>query len=216
MRHERRGLAGMRETGVAVLAIAVLYATIWPHELGHSAAAFVAGCKANWWQTDTSWFLWGSWGGDIDYDCLHARSGPALGLTEFAGIAVNLLLLAVALIVSRWHRLAWSSHRWILVGFVLWGLANYAEAYSYLVLNTLILKSDMKTVVQESGVSRWLWSGAGVLGAVACARALATPVQSMAAALATRRISRRGWLWLLGLYAAAVGLTMAAARLVLT
>lgn len=31
------------------------------------------------------------------------------------------------------------------------------EAFSYLVLNTIVLKSDMKTVVYESGVSRWVW-----------------------------------------------------------
>jgi hypothetical protein len=82
---------------VAILSVAVLYATIWPHELGHSAAAFLFGCKSNWWETDTSWFLWGSWGGGIDYDCLRERGGPALGITEFAGIAVNLALLGIAL-----------------------------------------------------------------------------------------------------------------------
>ena len=32
---------------VALLSIAVLYATIWPHELGHSVGAFLFGCKAN-------------------------------------------------------------------------------------------------------------------------------------------------------------------------
>jgi hypothetical protein len=206
----------VRQLGVALLAIAVLYATIYPHELAHSAVAFIFDCKANWWQTDTSWFLWGSWGGDIDYDCLRARGGPALGLTEFAGIGVNLALFAVALMVSRSRQLASPSYRWALVGFVLWGLANYAEAFSYLVLNTLILKSDMQTVVQESGVNRWVWSAAGGLGALACARALATPAQSVAAALATPRISRRAWAWLLALYTVAVGSAMAAARLVLT
>jgi hypothetical protein len=162
----------MKQSVVALLAIAVLYATIWPHELGHSIGAFLSGCKANWWQTDTSWFLWGSWGGDIDYDCLRARGGPALGLTEFAGIAVNFLLLALALTVARSRRLAPPSREWVLVGSVLWALANYAEAFSYLVLNTIVLRSDMKTVVYESGVSRWVWCGAGVLGAIVCARAL--------------------------------------------
>ena len=206
----------MKQSIVAVLAITVLYATIWPHELGHSIAAFLSGCKASWWQTDTSWFLWGSWGGDIDYDCLRARGGPALGLTEFAGIAVNLLLLALALTISRSRRLATSSREWVLVGSVLWALANYAEAFSYLVLNTIVLKSDMKIVVYESGVSRWVWCGAGVLGAIACARALAAPTRSAATALATPRISSRTWAWLFVLYTVAVGSAMGAARLVLT
>jgi hypothetical protein len=206
----------MTQSIVALLAIAVLYATIWPHELGHSIGAFLSGCKANWWQTDTSWFLWGSWGGDIDYDCLRAHGGPALGLTEFAGIAVNFLLLALALTVARSRRLAPPSREWVLVGSVLWALANYAEAFSYLVLNTIVLESDMKTVVFESGVSRWVWCGAGVLGAIACARLLAAPTRSAAAALATPRISSRAWAWLFALYTVAVGSAMGAARLVLT
>ena len=206
----------MKQSVVALLAIAVLYATIWPHELGHSIGAFLSGCKANWWQTDTSWFLWGSWGGDIDYDCLRARGGPALGLTEFAGIAVNFLLLALALTVARSRRLATPSREWVLVGSVLWALANYAEAFSYLVLNTIVLKSDMKTVVYEAGVSRWAWCGAGVLGAIACARAMTAPTRSAAATLATPRMSSRTWAWLFALYTVAVASAMGAARLVLT
>ena len=204
----------MTHLTVALLAVAVLYATVWPHELGHSAVAFLSGCKANWWQTDTSWFLWGSWGGDIDYDCLRARDDAALGLTELAGTAVNLILLTLTLVVARSRRLA--SSRWLLVGAVLWALANYAEAFSYLVLNTVLLKSDMKTVVYESGVSRWVWSALGVLGAVVFARALAPPAQTAATLLATRHVSARTWAILFVLYTAAVGSAMGAARLVLT
>lgn len=204
----------MTQLTVALLAVAVLYATVWPHELGHSAAAFLLGCKTNWWQTDTSWFLWGSWGGDIDYDCLRARGGAALGLTEFAGTAVNLALLTLTLIVARSRRLA--SSRWILVGALLWALANYAEAFSYLVLNTVLLKSDMKTVVDQSGVSRWIWSVLGVLGAVVFARSLALPAQTAATLLATRLLPARTWAILFVLYTAAVASAMAAARLVLT
>lgn len=199
---------------VALIAIAVLYATVWPHELGHSAAAYLSGCKANWWRTDTSWFLWGSWGGDIDYDCLSARGGAALGLTEFAGTAVNLALLALASVLARSGRLA--SSRWILVGSVLWALANYAEAFSYLVLNTVVLKSDMKAVVYESGVNRWIWFGFGVAGAIGFGRALATPIRSAAAELATHRVSARTWWTLFVLYATLVGLAMGTARMVLT
>ena len=204
----------MTQLTVALLAVSVLYATVWPHELGHSAVAYLSGCKANWWQTDTSWFLWGSWGGDIDYDCLRARGGAALGLTEFAGIAVNLALLTLTLVVARSRRLG--SSRWILVGAVLWALANYAEAFSYLVLNTVLLKSDMKTVVDQSGLSRWIWSALGVLGAVVFARTLAPPVQAAATLLATRHVPARMWAILFILYTAAVGSAMGAARLVLT
>ena len=86
----------------SVLAIGVLYITIWPHELGHSVVAYLYRCKANPWQTDVSWFLWDSWAGPVDYACLQARGAAALGLTDFAGIGVNFILLGLAPLFGRW------------------------------------------------------------------------------------------------------------------
>src|SRR5690349_17501240 len=94
---------------VVVVAVGVLYLTVWPHELGHATGAYLYHCKANWWQTDTSWYLWSSWGGrygnhEIDYECLRAHGGPAFAMTEFAGIAVNLFLFGMAPVVGCWWR----------------------------------------------------------------------------------------------------------------
>ena len=35
----------------ALLALAAVYAAVWGHELGHSFAAYLAGCKAEPWRT---------------------------------------------------------------------------------------------------------------------------------------------------------------------
>ncbi len=194
--------------------------TVWPHEVGHSLVAYLFGCKSNWWQTDISWFLWGSRGGAIDYGCLRARGGTALGLVEFSGIAVNIMLLALSAIVGRWWRAhlpaSRSQYPWLFLATFLWALANYAEAFSYLVLNTIWLKSDMLDVVTESGVSRWIWLSGGALSAALIARLLWQPAWRAAAILAASSGSRRLWLVSFALYVAVVSMVMAAARIVLT
>jgi hypothetical protein len=66
---------------------------------------------------------------------------------------------------------------WLFLATFLWALANYAEAFSYLVLNTIWLKSDMEGVVLESGVDRWLWVCLGTFLAVLAARLLLKPAR---------------------------------------
>jgi hypothetical protein len=202
----------------ATLAIAVLHITIWPHELGHSAVAYMHGCKANWWQTDASWFLWSSWAGSVDYDCLQTRSAVALGLTDFAGLGVNFILLGFAPLLGRW----WGSPparrspaAWIFVGTAFWALANYAEAFSYLILNTLWLSSEMRTVVLAWGVSRWAWSGMGVVAAAILWRMLRAPLRVAAVLAGGPCLSARTWLAIFSVYVSVVSLTMGAARIVL-
>jgi hypothetical protein len=203
----------MRSFIPIILGVAALYLTIWPHELAHSIAAYLCGCKANWWQTGMSWYLWRSLAGNVDWTCLAAQRGPALGLTGFAGIALTLLFLGLALLFTR----VWlpAGHPWLFVGATFWALANYAEAFSYLVLNTLWPKSDMEAVVQESGITRWVWFGAGLLGAFLCGRALRTPVRTAAELLRSPRMSSRAWRRALILYVLVIGLVMGAARVTL-
>ena len=195
-----------------ILAIAVLYLTIWPHELGHSVVAYLWGCKQNWWQTNMSWFLWNSRGGG-DYTCLATRGAPALLLTDGAGIVVNLVLLSAALFLARWC--GPERYRWLFIGSVFWAWANYSEAFSYLVLNTLWLKSDMETIVRQSGISRWAWLMFGLVAAGVWGRGLKEPTQRAAELLQSARWSRRAWLWVFALYSIAISLTMAAARITL-
>lgn len=210
----------IRYACLTLIAVGALYLTIWPHELGHSIFAYLYGCKANWWQTDTSWFLWGSQGGAVDYDCLSRRGRIALGMTDFGGIAVNLILLALAPLVGRWQRKDFATGEsrwpwWFLATFI-WALANYAEAFSYLVLNTLWLKSDMRTVVTASGINRWIWLGAGVVGATLVTRWMMGPARRAADVLAAQRGSRGAWLRRFAVYVAVVSIVMAAGRIVLT
>jgi hypothetical protein len=126
----------MRVLIVFIIAIAVLYPTIWPHEVGHGVAPYLYGCKKTFWQTDASWYLVSSWRGkDIDEACMHQRGHAALAWGAFGGIAVNLLLLVILIPILRLS-LAKGARSWWFVALFLWALANYAEAYSYLVLNT--------------------------------------------------------------------------------
>ena len=129
---------------------------------------------------------------------LRAQGGPALGLTELGGISVNLLLLVLAPVAGGWWRadLGVPTRRlhWMFLATFVWALANYSEAFSYLVLNTLWLKSDMSTVVAESGVSRWIWFAAGcVLGAL-LVRWLRKPARNAAISLARPGSQARPWL----------------------
>jgi hypothetical protein len=101
---------------------------------------------------------------------------------------------------------------WVFLATFVWALANYSEAFSYLVLNTLWLKSDMSTVVAESGVSRWIWFAAGsVLGGL-LARWLLHPARHAAASLARTAESSRAWLRSFIIYVLCSSVVMAIAR----
>jgi hypothetical protein len=201
---------------VTIIAVAVLYPTVWPHEVGHGVAPYLYGCKKTFWQTDTSWFLFSSWSGkDIDDNCLQRRGHAAAAWGAFGGTAMNLVLLFVLLSVL------WMSHQrvassWWFVTLFFWALANYAEAFSYLVLNTAWLRSDMETLVIESGINRWTIFLMGLVLAIAMGWVLRPIARKAAAMLATPYSSERLWRFRFVLYVALVGIVMAAARVGLT
>ncbi|HEX3556432.1 MAG TPA: hypothetical protein VIA62_24695 [Thermoanaerobaculia bacterium] len=185
-----------------------VYLAVWPHELGHAVAAWLQGCKADGWRTGTRWYLWGSQGGDVDFGCLARRGRGALAITALAGIAVNLVQIGLAPLLGAWWRPATAGRRlgW-LAATLLWALANYAEAFSYLVLNSLWLKSDMAGVVAATGISRWIWLAAGILAGGLIARGLLLPaIKKTADALAGPGGSARFWRFFFILYMAGVGL----------
>lgn len=201
---------------VFIIAIAVLYPTIWPHEVGHGVAPYLYGCKKTFWQTDASWYLVSSWSGkDIDHACMQRRGHAALAWGAFGGTAVNLLLLFIFIPILRFWVAKPARSLWLVVLFF-WALANYAEAYSYLLLNTAWLKSDMKMLVVESGINRWIIFLAGVVSALAIVWLLKPVAQRAAGILAVSDPSQRLWRFLFVLYVAAVGLGMMSARVVLT
>jgi hypothetical protein len=97
---------------VVILAVAVLYPTIWPHEVGHGVAPYLYGCKKTFWRTDTSWFLVSSWSDkDIDYQCLSEKGRAAAAWSAFGGTAANPLLLFVLLPVL-WLLLPNAARSW--------------------------------------------------------------------------------------------------------
>jgi len=206
----------MRRVAITLLlAAAAVFLAVWPHELGHATAAWLFGCKADPWRTDTRWFLAGSRSGAIDEACLARQSRGARGLTAGAGTAVNLLLVAVAPLLGRWRqpgRTADGRLRWALVASLLWALANAAEALSYLTVNTLWPASDMAIVIASAGLGRWPWTAAGILLGAAIVRGLRAPLRSAAAGLADPVRSERFWSGSFAAYAVAVGIAAIASR----
>jgi hypothetical protein len=195
------------ELALLALAGAAVYLAVWPHELGHAAAAWLLGCKADGWRTGTRWFLWGSQGGEIDFGCLARRGRGALAVTGLAGIAVNLIQIGAAPILGAWWRPAAGTKRaWWLAASLFWALANYGEAFSYLVLTTLWLKSDMAGVVAATGVSRWIWFAAGLPAAGLVARGLLPVARKTAATMAGAGGSAHFWKGFFLLYTAGVAL----------
>jgi hypothetical protein len=202
----------------ALLAVSAVYLAVWPHELGHASVAWLYGCKADAWRTGTRWYLAGSLAGAVDEECLAHRGGGAPAFMALAGIAVNLLMIGLAPILGRWGRwrLPAQPVRWGFIATLLWALANYAEAFSYLVLNTLWLKADMRIVVPASGVNRWVWTAAGLILGAFIARALTGPVKKASAALAGPDISERLWRRAFTGYVLAVSLAAMLSRIFLT
>jgi hypothetical protein len=207
-----------RRLALLGLAAAAVYLAVWPHELGHATMAWLLGCKADGWRTGTRWFLWGSQGGEIDFGCLARRGRGALALTALAGIAVNLLQIGIAPILGAWWRPPdekAEKQAWWLAATLLWALANYGEAFSYLVLNTLWLRSDMAGVVAATGISRWSWFAAGLLAAGLIAYGLLPAARKTAEAMAGAGGSPRFYQGFFLLYTAAVGLAATVNRALL-
>jgi hypothetical protein len=206
----------MRRLAITLLlAAAAVFLAVWPHELGHATTAWLLGCKADPWRTETHWFLAGSRGGAIDQACLARQGGVAQGLTAGAGTAVNLLLAALALLLGRRRetgRTEGRGVRWALVAALLWSLANAAEALSYLIVNTLWPTSDMAVVIASAGVGRWPWTALGLLLGVVITRGLRAPFRSAAVALADGTRSERFWRLSFAAYALAVAAAAIASR----
>jgi hypothetical protein len=203
----------------AFLAIVAVYLAVGPHEIGHATAAWLYGCKADAWRTGMRWYLAGSQGGAIDEACLNRHGRGALGAVALAGIVVNFLLISLAPLAGRWWlpaRTASGGVRWGLVASVLVALANGAEALSYLVVNSLWLKTDMAIVVAAAGIGRWPWTVAGLILGAVFVRALAGPIRSASAALAGPGFPDRLWRWALIGYALAIGLAAVLSRMSLS
>jgi hypothetical protein len=201
---------GARAAGVAVAAAVAVYAAVWPHELGHSLAAFLLGCRKGRWPTGLTPWLAGSRPGGIDAACLAARGRGAVATVALAGIAVNLAVafLAGAAAAARSSRLGRTLRAFLL----LLALANAAEAISYLVPNALWPRSDMAAAIAAAGVGRLPWLALGLtLGALAV-RALRPPVRETAEALASAGLPARAWRWGFVLYALAVGAAAVGSR----
>jgi hypothetical protein len=198
-----------------VLAGAAVYLAVWPHELGHAAAAWLLGCKADGWRTGTRWLLWGSQSGEIDFGCLARRGRGALAVTSLAGILINVLLTGLAALFGAWWRPVTERRAWWLTATLLWALANYAEAFSYLVFNSLWLKSDMAGVMAATGISRWIWFVAGIIAAGLIACGLLPMARKTAAVMAGPDGSPRFYLGFFLLYTAGVGLAAAVNRALL-
>jgi hypothetical protein len=191
----------------ALLALAAVYAVVWGHEIGHSFAAYLLGCKAEPWRTGVTPLLWGSQGGAIDETCLARRVPWAVAAVALAGIAVNLLCAAGAGGLSRRCR-----GDWPLVATLLFALANAAEAFSYLVLNTVWLRADLRLAVGAVG-GQWAFLGAGLVGAAGISWWLRRPVRAAAERLASPRLPARFYRFALALYAITVALAAAIERI---
>ncbi len=96
------------------------------------------------------------------------------------------------------------------------GTGQLRASFSYLVLNTAWLKADMKTLVTESSINRWIIFLAGLVLAIAMGLVLRPISQKAAAMLATPYSSERRWRFRFVLYVALVGGIMTAARVILT
>jgi hypothetical protein len=61
------------------IGVGAVVLAVWPHEVGHSAVAYIFGCKESWWRTNVTWFLFNSEGGAIDYLCCLSRDRDGRG-----------------------------------------------------------------------------------------------------------------------------------------
>jgi hypothetical protein len=192
---------------LAALALASLYLTVWPHELGHAIAAYRLGCKADWWSTYTRLLLAGSGPGAIRLRCLAARGPDAMAVVAGAGIAVNLVLLAAALAAAHLalRRGGAAARSTLVLAAVVLALTEGAEAFSYLVLNGLLPRADVALLISTTGLEGWVWTAAGLLFLVPTVLALRRPLASAAATLA---VPGAAGTWRRVLVAGAVALTL--------
>lgn len=192
----------------AIAALAAVYGAVWPHELGHAAAARLLGCRAGFWPSGVTLWLAGSGPGGIDPACLAARGRGAVAAVALAGIAVNLALAAATALAAR--RIGRTPLSLLLL--LLLALANAAEALSYLVPNALWPRADMAAAVASAGQGRLPWLALGLAATALAVRLLRAPLAAAAEALATLALPARAWRWGFVLYALAVAGAAMASR----
>jgi hypothetical protein len=202
-------IATLRHAAIAtLLTLSTLYPTIYLHELAHAATAVALRCKEDGLAVDMSPILVWSFGGAIDYACLAAGPAWATAAVDGAGIAVNLLLMfagwgAAAMVANRTRIALW------LYAFA---AANYVEAFSYLVANTAIPRSDMLAVLAYLDIHNLMFAAVATAAAIVVGR----PLFGALIAVASRLTPPRRAITLAALAAGIVAAGMFAARLPLT
>lgn len=92
-------------------------------------------------------YLYRSFGGDIDYGCLSEKGDWATALVDGAGVVANLALMVFGCALAfLFYRTV--AHPLFAVFASAFAAANYIEAFSYLIVNTIYLRSDMIAVAE--------------------------------------------------------------------
>lgn len=172
-----------------LIALSALYLTILLHELGHAGAAFALGCDDAFSRLTVKMSVVGpSFGAAIDEACLARAPRWSLAAVGIAGVIVNLCLMFASWGAGR----AMSRPALASVWLQAFAAANFVEAFSYLVANTALPRTDMIPVLQFTGIPNLVAAGVCAAAAVAIGVPLYRRLAAASARVAPAALAR--WL----------------------
>lgn len=134
-----------------IISYLTLYLVIWSHEIGHSFFYWKYGCKENWLKVSVKPYLFFSTPAPVNEEKANQLAAKQSLIISYGGIAVNLLLAFIFLIVAKIYSMQSDYLELFIYQFI---TLNLSEAISYLVLGNIYLVSDMKAIAELKPILR--------------------------------------------------------------
>lgn len=136
----------MRYLLFAVIGYAVLYLTVWLHEVGHSFWECHFGVKQGWLKVNVKPYIFFSTPGEVDMEAWNRLNAKQYALIAYGGVFANAIWAFIAGVMLKAvlvDNLYWNMALWLFI------TLHTAEIFSYLFIGSLYLVSDMAIIAEH-------------------------------------------------------------------
>lgn len=136
----------MRYLLFAVIGYAVLYLTVWLHEVGHSFWECHFGVKQGWLKVNVKPYIFFSTPGEVDMEAWNRLNAKQYALIAYGGVFANAIWAFIAGVILKAvlvDNLYWNMALWLFI------TLHTAKIFSYLFIGSLYLVSDMAIIAEH-------------------------------------------------------------------
>lgn len=123
----------------------VMYLVIWLHEIGHSIVDYKYGVKDSIFKVNVKPYIFFSTPGDLNLDVWNSLQTKQYVAVAYAGIVANAIWAAITGIVLY---LVTINNTYLLMALWLFMTLHMGEIFSYLLIGSIYLVSDMEIIAQ--------------------------------------------------------------------